>query len=290
MRVIKKKIINTLEMSYLGKNIMDAERKIHNLAIYYRKLIVLWFKCKKNTKQIERRNSGQDRRYDYLKELKGKFEGQRIFVLATGPSLTIEDLRKLKYENTIGLNSIVDSFDEMGYHPMFFGIWDGRAYKLFHEKVINSDVQYFFIAEHSQKKRKNVKEYIFPDSAWIESYSNHIGKRRIEFSDDISVYVNSGTTVAFAMLQILVYLGFKEIYLLGADCNYSPGVENFNDFRPKKEIQNENTGKGSVMIEAYKVAKEYADKHGIKIYNATRGGMLEVFPRVDLDEVLFSKR
>jgi hypothetical protein len=40
------------------------------------------------------------------------------------------------------------------------------------------------------------------------------------------------------------------------------------------------------MIAAYKEAKNYADGHGIKIYNATRGGMLEVFERVDLDRVV----
>ena len=38
---------------------------------------------------------------------------------------------------------------------------------------------------------------------------------------------------------------------------------------------------------AYQAAREYADRHGIKIYNATRGGKLEVFERVDFDS-LFS--
>ena len=36
---------------------------------------------------------------------------------------------------------------------------------------------------------------------------------------------------------------------------------------------------------AYEKAKLYADEHGIKIYNATRGGRLEVFERVDFDSV-----
>lgn len=34
---------------------------------------------------------------------------------------------------------------------------------------------------------------------------------------------------------------------------------------------------------AFEKAKEYADGHGIKIYNATRGGKLEVFERVNFD-------
>ena len=40
------------------------------------------------------------------------------------------------------------------------------------------------------------------------------------------------------------------------------------------------------MRVGYKCAKDYADSHGIKIYNATRGGELETFERVDLDEIL----
>ncbi len=42
------------------------------------------------------------------------------------------------------------------------------------------------------------------------------------------------------------------------------------------------------MLAAYTEAKRYADTHGIKIYNATRGGKLEVFERVDFDS-LFDK-
>ncbi len=37
------------------------------------------------------------------------------------------------------------------------------------------------------------------------------------------------------------------------------------------------------QLSGYKGAKQYADKNGIEIYNATRGGKLDVFPRVTLD-------
>ena len=37
---------------------------------------------------------------------------------------------------------------------------------------------------------------------------------------------------------------------------------------------------------SYITAKKYADTHGIRILNATRGGELEVFDRVNLDEVI----
>ena len=40
---------------------------------------------------------------------------------------------------------------------------------------------------------------------------------------------------------------------------------------------------------SYKVLRDYADRHGIHIYNATRGGMLEVYERRNLDEVVSRK-
>lgn len=42
------------------------------------------------------------------------------------------------------------------------------------------------------------------------------------------------------------------------------------------------------MMSGYIAAKEYADRNEIKIINCTRGGMLEIFPRCTLEEVLSS--
>ena len=36
----------------------------------------------------------------------------------------------------------------------------------------------------------------------------------------------------------------------------------------------------------YEAVKRFAREKGCEIYNATRGGMLEVFPRVDFDEII----
>jgi hypothetical protein len=38
------------------------------------------------------------------------------------------------------------------------------------------------------------------------------------------------------------------------------------------------------MIKSFESAKDYCVSHNINIYNATRGGMLEVFERVDIDD------
>ena len=79
-------------------------------------------------------------------------------------------------------------------------------------------------------------------------------------------------------------MGFSEIYILGADCTmgtHSKVVEyNQNEDATKAVIPNEH------IIQDYRMLKEETDKLGIKVYNATRGGALEVFPRVCLENVL----
>lgn len=42
-------------------------------------------------------------------------------------------------------------------------------------------------------------------------------------------------------------------------------------------------------MEVYALLDSYAKKHNIHIYNATRGGNLEIFPRVKLEDVLSKK-
>lgn len=109
------------------------------------------------------------------------------------------------------------------------------------------------------------------------------------FSDDFSIGGYTGCTVVYdGCLQLAVYMGFEEIYLLGVDnCNY--GKDDCGHF-----FAGYRTGgqKECLLVDrttlAYQSAKAYADAHGIKIYNATRGGALEVFERVDFDS-LFEK-
>jgi len=101
-------------------------------------------------------------------------------------------------------------------------------------------------------------------------------------------------------------MGFTEIYMIGVDCtstfnNNSYFIKGYKDqdlidkelkyFR--KKFKNKNLSEEDLFqyytnnsFYAYEVLKEYADAHGIKFYNATRGGALEVFERANLDEVV----
>ena len=85
-------------------------------------------------------------------------------------------------------------------------------------------------------------------------------------------------------------MGCKEIYLLGVDCNFTGTNDHAFNYKMSNEGQNMFLEHGDEIAlrqqKAYKAAKDYADSHGIKIYNATRGGKLEVFERISLEEAI----
>ena len=60
----------------------------------------------------------------WIKDYRNMYEGKRCFIIATGPSLTVEDLEKLKNEYTFGMNSLCLAGDRTDFVPTFF--WSSR--------------------------------------------------------------------------------------------------------------------------------------------------------------------
>ncbi|MFS1511130.1 6-hydroxymethylpterin diphosphokinase MptE-like protein [Chengkuizengella sp. SCS-71B] len=233
-------------------------------------------------KMILRSRGICDLKYKKLKEFKNIHSGKRCFIVATGPSLTIEDIEKLKNEDTFSMNSIVLLFDKTEWRPTYYGIQDPYVYDRIKTDLENVDVKYKFFGHRLYEKSKLPEDsYVFPHNI-LNHKINH-KPYNSKFSGDIFLQVYDGYTITYSLIQIAVYMGYKEIYLIGADTNY---IKEKQHIVEHGVVDSSYAQAGTRMIEAYKVAKKYADENGIKIYNATRGGMLEVFPRVDIDEVV----
>ena len=112
----------------------------------------------------------------------------------------------------------------------------------------------------------------------------------------------SGGSVTFTLMELAWMMGFRQMYVIGCDHFYNAfqnlqeGQETLssdqntsNDYfiknymKPGEIIR---VGKLDRLTGGYVIAKDYVDRHGGSIKNATRGGYLEVFERVDLDELL----
>lgn len=157
------------------------------------------------------------------------------------------------------------------------------------EEVAALDLPYKFVTAHPtsywelEKPASSIKFHLID-----ESYKDGNAPR---FSEEFQKYAYDGRTITYTCLQMAVYMGFKEIYLLGVDFNYTPDVyaeaNHFAGYHPEGDSVRRNPFPREKQILAYESAKKYADAHGINIYNATRGGKLEVFERVRFDELFF---
>lgn len=226
-------------------------------------------------------------KYRKLREVKDIYKGKRCFILGTGPSLTIDDLNKIKNEISFGTNTILKIFDKTDWRPNYYCIIDPNTYNNLEEEIKKRKIENLFYPNNRIRNNNVFGRCFALDHSNIWKMCMPRVFKFTKFSDDIERKIYDGASVIYAAIQIAVYMGFKEIYLLGVDCNYSK-----NNTRHAKGMEYSNYNykwtkdTALSMIEGFKVAKRYADKNNIKIYNATRGGMLEVFERVNLDEVV----
>lgn len=228
-------------------------------------------------------------KYKYLKKYKNIHDGERCFIICTGPSLKYEDVQLIKNEKTFSMNSISLWFNKGVWRPTYYGIQDINVYEKIKNSIINEKDIPIFCSSYLKKKCKDTPQWwhYFPYNGIYNSFElKFFNKMKVKFSDDISRMVYDGYTITYSIIQIAAYMGFKEMYLLGADCNYIPGKANhFIDYGHHDSDERQMLV-GNLMQYSYLYAKKYLEKRGVKIYNATRGGMLEVFPRVSLEDVL----
>ena len=235
-------------------------------------------------KSVPRQWGYKDNRFEDLRDLKGKYAGKRCFILCTGPSLTISDLELLENEYTFGMNSICLIHDKTNWKPDFFSVQDRKVFEKIKDTMLATDNGIVFVP-YVYKKRYNL-----PDD-WVYFHicgAYHLnlmkeGKYFTRVSSNAYAKVYDGYSVTFAAMQLAMYMGFTELYLLGADCGSSNNKEHFLEHGHMGSRIDDTRQR---LFVSYEATKKFAEAHGIKIYNATRGGFLEIYPRVVLEEVL----
>lgn len=222
------------------------------------------------------REKGQ---YSYLKKYKDLHKGERCFIVGTGPSLTKADMDLIKNEKIFGVNALC-LWTEYIQNINYFCIGDDVAYKKLY-RLLPEDTFVSSQCLNSSYKGKNFQPLPVNRFSSFWPYSNK------KFSIDASKKIYSFNSVIFLAIQLAIYMGFQKIYLLGVDCNYRSTKMYSVDhgIRHSGEYMKDA---GEEMIENFKFVRTYLkEKHiDVSIYNATNGGMLEVFPRVKLKEVI----
>ena len=239
---------------------------------------------------------------DKFLKWKDVYSGGRCFLIGNGPSLRMDDLDKLKSSNaySMGCNFINKAFDKTEWRPNFYCCSEDSAILLNKDFIFNSPLDAKFIANCP---REIIRELFndLPEDVCVffrAMSSNAITK-------DPTKILYSGGSVMCSMLSIALFMGFKEIILLGVDNTAPPTVfthnfsnanghfykENVDELEERKQIMsswaldNDFELYANQLNATYSLIKEHAKKQSANIFNATRGGKLEVFERVDFDSL-----
>lgn len=212
---------------------------------------------------------------------------QRCFIVATGPSLCTQDLDKLNRngEVCISMNRIYNIFGRTEWRPDYYMIEDTKMIEDLRREIADLDLPVKFVPTVPTCfwEQSNIKNALQYQLALLDT------EEAMPFFSSIAEQcIYEGTTVTYACIQMAAYMGFRDIYLLGVDFNYSNDLydekNHFQGYQSDKRVRL-NDVSPKQMEAAYRSARNYAEENGIHIYNATRGGKLEVFERVEFDDL-----
>jgi len=228
---------------------------------------------------------------------------KRCFLVGNGPSIKNQGLTLLKDEIVFVANHFVLHEQYKEISPTYYCVSDPRLFikgtnrewgELMMKKT-KSTIKFFPLRAKWAVRRN---KYFVGDEIY---YLNYLAHKRIWEQNKMSLNVEKGvytgdTIVIDFCLPLAFYMGFREIYLLGCDSDYAlESAEDYSEgyfYDPSKTTAARQTKEYhrkhwyNNIIKSYEVAKRVLWEKNCRIYNATHGGKLEVFPRVEYEKVI----
>ncbi len=225
-----------------------------------------------------------------IEEVKKKHLNDRCFILATGPSLNKNDVELLKNEKTIAINTIFKMFNSMDWKPTYYVMTDPNLFaKIQKANNLNLDdlaVNNCFV-NALNKKISNGNKTILINNCWLDHIYHYGKSKRFKYKDNLLFGVYDYYSVTQECIVYAMYMGFKEIYILGADNDYLGDKQHFDKVTGEVQLDYEQALiRQNVNDWGYEYLAKIAKKKNVKVINVTRGGKLEAFERKNLEDVL----
>jgi len=231
-----------------------------------------------------------------LAALKDTHKGQRAFIIGNGPSLKQTDLTKLKNEFTFGMNRIYLMFPELGFTTSCLVSINDLVIEQCAAEMAALEIPKFFAwRSHRHFAALPNSSLIFhPSSLPAFLYTAYTGPR---FSRDVRGRVWEGATVTNVALQLAFHMGFEQVILIGVDHNFtSKGDANktvVSDGDDPNHFSAAYFGKGfrwqlpdlDTSEIGYRFARQAYESAGRQVLDATVGGKLTIFKKVDYNSL-----
>jgi len=222
-----------------------------------------------------------------LAALKDRYRGERCFIIGNGPSLKHTDVSKLRDEYTFGMNRVYLAFEEWGFSTTFLVSVNSLVIEQCAEDFRALQIPSFF----SWRSRR----FLLPAPASFLSAFHflHTTYTGPTFATDARRRLWEGATVTYVCLQLAYHMGFETAILIGVDHSFStqgkPNTTVVSQGDDPNHFAANYFGKGfrwqlpdlDTSERAYWMAKHAYERAGRRVLDATIGGKLQVFPKVD---------
>ncbi len=238
-----------------------------------------------------------------LLNLRNRHHGKRCFVIGNGPSLRMSDLDLLARRGEICLasNNIHLAFDSTNWRPDYYGLEDAELARKYHDQINQRVVGTTVVANYLTDTLGPSNNRVF-----FRLLPRVKPPQRPAFSLNLVKGINCGGTITYSLLQIAAWLGCSKAYLLGIDFSYNTGaVQASTQYAGMKTYTYQPDSGSNYFCKQYWkpgdpiIAPDMASSlcafesaHRVccksarmPIFNATRGGKLEVFPRVEFNSL-----
>lgn len=231
--------------------------------------------------------------------------GKRCFVIGNGPSINSMDLKLLEGEINIVVTSFFRHPDAKIVKPNYWVIADPSFWR-------KPEEHFLPVLDYAVTTALHTK--LFVPSGGFEYFANiHMGPLidphfyHFEGSKNSSTIIDftqgipqNGNNVIMISLMLAYYMGCNPIYLVGCDHDFlkttkeeyeSKDIEHFYPSSkpnlPSEVMPWDEWHNAMKLIDLqYNQLKLYASLWGFNVFNATKGGCLDVFPRIEY-ETLF---
>jgi len=217
------------------------------------------------------------------------------------------DLTPLAGEFTIGANSFYKHPNAATIGLRFLCIFDPHFMKdeprsVDWHRTIERQLPLASLMLHYSARALVEKHNLYPGREVFYARSGiQTGQAKLvdfDFTKPRNVGMTTGSTIA---IPLAIYLGFKEIYLIGFDCNWLANTgasyhfyDSHEQFPEFDSIANDNRGYGyesflKIILrefESHRLIRSKAEASGVHIFNATEGGLLDTYPRVNYSDVV----
>jgi len=218
-----------------------------------------------------------------LAQLKDIHKGKRAFIIGNGPSLKKTDLSKLRNEFTFGLNRIYPIFPELGFGTSYYVAVNDLVIEQCREDITSLPMPKFL----SWRSHRFFPAGPLPATFLYTTYDNP------GFARDVRGRLWESATVTYVAMQLAYHMGFDQVILVGVDHSGSvPGKANSTIVSQGDDPNHFDPGyfgKGfrwqlpdfETSEIGYRLARQAYEAVGRQLVDATIGGKLAVFPKVE---------